>query len=103
MLTKIEYMEEKLEEGEQPLDMDSPKVQKALNRYANAYLIHYQLTNQDAHQFHSLHSQTWPGHLSINSRETLILERFWHLLEHVPRNVHPPRCMLAIVLTAPLC
>ena len=33
---KIEYVEERLEEGEQPLDMNSCKVQKALNKYVNA-------------------------------------------------------------------
>ena len=49
---KIEYVEERLEEGEQSFDMDSHKVQKVLNKYANAYLIcySYQLTNQDGHQ-----------------------------------------------------
>ena len=47
---KIEYMEERLEEGEQPLDVDSCKVQKALNTYANVYLICNQLANQDDQQ-----------------------------------------------------
>ena len=47
---KIEYVEERLEPGEHPFEVDSCEVQKALNKYANAYLIHYQMTNQDAHQ-----------------------------------------------------
>ena len=47
---KIEFAEERLEPGEQPFDVDSPEVQKALNKYANAYLIKYQMTNHNAHQ-----------------------------------------------------
>ena len=47
---KIEYVEERLELGEHPFEVDSCEVQKPLNKYANAYLIHYQMTNQDAHQ-----------------------------------------------------
>ena len=47
---KIEYAEERLEQGEQPFDDDSPEVQKALDKYANAYLINYQMTNHNAHQ-----------------------------------------------------
>ena len=46
----IEYVEETLEEGEQSLDVDSHKMQKVLNKYTKAYLINYQLTNQDVHQ-----------------------------------------------------
>ena len=47
---KIEYVEERLEPGEYPFKVDSCKVQNALNKYTNAHLIHYQMTNQDAHQ-----------------------------------------------------
>ena len=46
----MEYVEDRLEEGEQSFNIDSRKVQKALHKYANAYPIHYQLTNQDAQQ-----------------------------------------------------
>ena len=55
-VNKIEYVEERLEPGEHPFEVDSCQVQKALNKYANGYLIHYQMTNQDAHLSTDLHS-----------------------------------------------
>ena len=47
---KIKYIEARLELSEHSFKVDSHKVQKGLNQYANAYLIFYQTTNQDAHQ-----------------------------------------------------
>ena len=47
---KIEYVEERSEQDEHPFKVNSCKRQKPLEKYANSYLIHYQMTNQDAHQ-----------------------------------------------------
>ena len=124
---KIKYAEERLEQGEQPFDVDSHEVQKALNKYANAYLIKYQMTNHDAHQglptsilsvdehscvIHHLMQkkfQHWKD-LGISwnmCQATFIHQDTWHQLclphlcadyAHAPIEEGPNKTMLSIIL-----